>query len=130
MAYNKADIIDKALRAIEEHGVRKITHLVQYLPIASSTFYEWELEKSEAILSKIHEQRIKRKVKMLDRWEESNNPALEIAAFKLLADTDELEALSTTKVKQENTHELKGKPRIIFDFGTENTADKTAEVNG
>lgn len=30
----------------------------------------------------------------------------------------------------ENTHELKGKPRIIFDFGSENTADKATEVNG
>jgi hypothetical protein len=40
---------------------------------------------------------------MLDKWEGSGNPALEIAAYKLLADEDELDILSTSKVKQDVT---------------------------
>ena len=101
--YNKEDIITQAISVIEAKGIRKITHLIPELPIALSTFYHWELEKSEAILQKIYNERIKRKVRMLDKWEGSGNPALEIAAYKLLADDDELDILSTSKVKQDVT---------------------------
>ncbi len=49
---------------------------------------------------------------MKKRWFDSDNPALAIAAMKLIADEEEIDALSTSKVKQDNTHSFKDKPTI------------------
>jgi hypothetical protein len=78
--------------------------------------YEWELEILEQIKAKIEEQKIKIKAKMKKRWFDSDNPALAIAAMKLIADEEEIDALSTSKVKQDNLHTFKNKPTFRLDF--------------
>jgi hypothetical protein len=101
VAYNKDEIIKQALQVIEDEQLTRISEVICFIPIASSTFYEWELEKSEEILSKINEVKVKLKHKMKRKWSLSDNPALAIAAFKLIADEDEADALNTSKVKQD-----------------------------
>lgn len=117
MAYDKAKIIAEALEIIEREGVRKVTELVAYLPISHSTFYEWELDKSDELTAKIHQCRIARKAKMRRKWIESDVPALQIAAYKLEADGEEIDLLSTSKVKQETDVNITGLPAIVLDFG-------------
>lgn len=116
MAYNRDEILNLALEAIEKHTIRKISHILPYLPISHQTFYDWEFDKLDIIATKIQSNKIKVKNKMVERWTQSGNPALEIAAFKLLAEEDELEAVTTTKVKSDNTHTIQGKPTIAIDF--------------
>jgi hypothetical protein len=116
VAYNKDEILQKALSAIEEHNCTKLAEVLLYLPITESTLYEWESEFLEAIKAKIAEQKVKIKAKMKKRWFDSDNPALAIAAMKLIADEEEIDALSTSKVKQDNLHTFKNKPTIRLDF--------------
>jgi hypothetical protein len=123
MAYDKAKIIADALEIIEREGVRKVTELVAYLPIAQSTFYEWELDKSEEIIAKIHQCRVARKAKMRKKWLESDVPALQIAAYKLEADDEEVNVLSTSRVKQETDLNVTGMPAIVLDFGNVGNQD-------
>ena len=114
MAYNKDEIIQKALQVIEQENCTKISEVLLFLPISTSTFYEWELEKSEQITSKIEEQKVRIKAKMKRKWFDSEVPALAIAAFKLLASDDEADALNTSKVKQDNTHSFNDLPTVNF----------------
>ena len=112
MAYNKDEILHKALSAIEEHNCTKLAEVLLYLPITRTTLYEWDSYILDTIAAKIEEKKVKIKAKMKARWFNSEVPALAIAAMKLIADEEEIDALSTSKVKQDNTHSFKDKPTI------------------
>jgi hypothetical protein len=81
--------------------VRKASELVAYLPISERTFYEWQLHESQEILAKIHACKVARKAAMRRKWIASDVPALQIAAYKLEADDEEVDILSTSRVKQD-----------------------------
>jgi hypothetical protein len=110
--YNKDEVLQTALSAIEEHNCTKLAEVLLYLPISENLLYEWEPEILGKIHAKINEQKVKIKAKMKKRWFDSDNPALAIAAMKLIADDEEIDALSTSKVKNDNTHSFKDKPTI------------------
>lgn len=102
MSIKNEDIIKIALEAIKEHEIAMITYVMPYLPCSQSTFYDKGLEKTEEIKAALFENKIKRKQKLLNKWEKSDNATLNIAAFKLLADEDELRRLNSEKAKEEN----------------------------
>jgi hypothetical protein len=114
VAYNKDEIIQKALQVIEQQNCTKISEVLLFLPISYRTFYEWELHELPEILEKIEAQKVAIKAKMKKRWFNSDIPALAIAAMKLIADEEEIDALSTSKVKQDNTHSFKDLPVVNF----------------
>jgi hypothetical protein len=124
LAYDKDKILADALHIIESEGIRKVTELMAYLPISISTFYEWELEKSEELLAKINQCKIARKASMRKKWVASDVPALQIAAYKLEADEDELELLTVSKVKQDTTMKFENFPKIVIErAGKEDTGN-------
>ena len=51
--------------------------------------------------------KISSKIKLVNKWEDSDNPTLQIAAFKLMAEQEELQALSTNWQKNEHSGEIK-----------------------
>jgi len=97
MAYDKAELEKLALKAIKKHKIAKVSYLTPKLPCSDATFYNHNLEKLESIKTALYEQRIARKEQLINKWEGSDNATLSIAAFKLLADDDELERLSVSK---------------------------------
>ena len=127
MAYDKEQIINQALQVIEQENCTKISEVLLFLPISKQTFYDWELDKSDSIRGKIDEVKVRLKQGMKRRWMVSDNPALQIAAFKLIADEEEMDAVTTTKVKNDNTHSFKNKPTInlIVDGGKEHTVNQS-----
>jgi hypothetical protein len=114
VAYNKNEILQQALSAIEEHNCTKLAEVFLHLPIDETTLYTWEIEFLDKIKAKIADQKVKIKAKMKKRWFDSDNPALAIAAMKLIADEEEMEALNTSKVKQDNTHSFSDLPTVNF----------------
>jgi hypothetical protein len=117
VAYNKDEVLQTALSAIEEHNCTKLAEVLLYLPISRTTLYEWEPDILDKIEAKIQEQRVRIKAKMKRRFFDSDIPALAIAGLKLIADDDEIDALSTSKVKNDNTHSFKDKPSINLIVG-------------
>ena len=109
MAYDRAKIYEDALREAKENNVRNISELLSYLPIASPTFYEFfpaGSSESSTIKAIINQNKVKRKAKMLRNWEEKEaSAALQIAAFKLIADDEEREILNN-KQEQPVTHNI------------------------
>jgi hypothetical protein len=99
MAYDKEVIIKQAIEEINSRKLTTIEELVAFLPISSATFYNWELEKLEAIKEPLFKMKVLAKKAMKNKWYGSENPTLQLAWFKLHASPEELSALSMNKVE-------------------------------
>jgi len=97
MAYRKQELIDMSIKAIKKHSLKKMTHIPAYLPCDRSTFYNYKLEILDDIKEELYKNKINSKIKLSDKWEDSDNPTLQIAAYKLMADEDELIKLTSSK---------------------------------
>lgn len=104
MAYDRLKIFEQAKEAIVKHKLFFIDDIVAYLPISSSTFYAWEMEKSEELKELLTQNRTELKVSMRSKWYKSNSPALQMALMKLIANPDELKRLAMSYVESENTN--------------------------
>ena len=103
MAYDKQKIFEQAKEMIVKHKLFFIEDIVAFLPISSSTFYAWELEKSEELKELLNQNRTELKVSMRSKWYKSNAPALQMALMKLIANPEELKKLSMNHNVQEVT---------------------------
>ena len=101
---HEAEIIE----VIERNKIMKIQHIfTHYLDLKSAQFYNLELEKSESIKEAITLNKTKAVGYMLNKWISSDNPTLQISAFKVLCDDDERKKLSMQFMETDNRHELK-----------------------
>ena len=98
MAYDREEILKQAIANAEAEECVTLEEVIQTLPIASSTFYLWELEKSEDLKNIINAVKVRLKKKMRRNWRNSENATLQIAEFKLMASDDELERITISKV--------------------------------
>jgi hypothetical protein len=98
MAYDRDEILRQAIANAESEECVTLEEVIQTLPIASSTFYLWELEKSEDLKNVINSVKVRLKKKMRRNWRNSENATLQIAEFKLMASDDELERITISKV--------------------------------
>jgi hypothetical protein len=96
------------LDVIVKHKIMKIQHIFShYLDLKSAQFYNLELEKSESIKDAIALNKTKAVSYMINKWIASENPTLQISAFKVLCDDEERKKLSMQFVESDNKHELK-----------------------
>ena len=96
MAYDKNEIEEQALEAIQKYKLIFITDVTAYIDCTLSTFYNLELEKSETLKSSISKNRIKIKNAKIKRWYDNDNPTTDIALMKLIGTDEERRLLSTT----------------------------------
>jgi hypothetical protein len=94
MAYDRKKIFEQAKEVIIKHKLFFIDDICAFLPISRSTFYEWELDKSDELKELLEQNRTELKVSMRSKWYKSNSPALQMALMKLIANKDELRRLS------------------------------------
>ncbi|MFY8170478.1 MAG: hypothetical protein ACOVK2_05110 [Candidatus Fonsibacter sp.] len=94
MAYDKKKIYEQAKEMIVKHRLFFFDDIIAYLPISSSTFYAWEMEKSEELKELLNQNRTELKVSMRSKWYKSNAPALQMALMKLIASPEELRKLA------------------------------------
>jgi len=113
MAYDRKKIFEQAKEVIVKHKLFFIEDIVAFLPISSSTFYAWELEKSEELKELLNQNRTELKVSMRSKWYKSNAPALQMALMKLIATPDELRKLSMNTQAHEGS--VKVTPLLLND---------------
>ena len=98
MAYDREQIEKECIEIIEREKLAFFTHLEPYISPSMQTLYDWEFEKLESLKKAISKNRVSKKKKMLSHWEkEDAAPLLQIAAFKLMADDEEFNKLTTNK---------------------------------
>jgi hypothetical protein len=99
MAYDKGDIEDKALKVIQENKLVYFDELCLYLQPSRATLYNMGIDKLDSIKEAIGKNRVERKKKMRNKWEESDNATLQIAAYKLIAEDDEIAKITMSRVE-------------------------------
>jgi hypothetical protein len=124
MAYDRKKIFEQAKEVIVKHKLFFIDDIVAFLPISRSTFFEWELDKSDELKDLLNLNRTELKVSMRSKWYKSNAPALQMALMKLIANPEELKRLSMTYTEQNITVD---KPKLIIDWtdGADTTDPET-----
>jgi len=101
MAYNTATLKKQALAAIEKHKLFFIEDVVAFIPCGKTAFYEHfanETNDRKEIDELLERNRIEVKTSMRSKWYKSEAPALQLSLYKLIATTDERNALSMSKV--------------------------------
>lgn len=73
------------------------------LSFVRSTAYVHNLDKSDIIKDAFEQNRSKATNYLLQKWIQSDNATLQIAAFKIVADGDDHKRLNQTYVEQKNT---------------------------
>ena len=92
------------LKVIQEKKIFRISHIFSHYPdITRATFYNWNFDKLDSISNALLQNREKAKEYMLQKWVSSNNPTLQIAAFRLLADKEEHMLLNQQYIEQNHT---------------------------
>jgi len=112
MVYSKKKLEELALKAIKKEKLTWHDEVVAYLPISRSTYYNKGLDKLDTIKDAITVNKLEMKSKMKHKWFQSDNPTLQIALMKMIANEEEWDKLNSSKqqVQQETTGSIK------FDF--------------
>lgn len=105
--YNRDEIKAQLLEAIERERCTTFSEAASFVAPNLATLYEWEFEKDEALKSAVASQKVKAKAKLKKNWlREDSAPVLQLAAYKLMADEDELDRLTVNKNKNEDKTEM------------------------
>lgn len=108
--YDWVKLKEMALEVIPKHNLIFINEVCCYLPCTMSTFYLNKMNEDVDIIEALANNRVKIKIKIRKRWEDSENVTAEIMLYKLTADEEELRRLSVTKSEVTGTE---GKPLDI-----------------
>lgn len=99
MAYNKEELEQQILKVIEENELTFFNEISLYVAASRATLYNQEVDKLDTIREALETNRIKQKAAMRKKWRGSDNPALQISAYRLLADEEEMKKLTMNKVE-------------------------------
>lgn len=104
MSYNREEILQQCIEVIKREKLIFFDDLGEFVAPARSTLYLWELEKSDDIKNALYKNRVATKRKLRNNWtKDEAPPVLQLAAYKLMADNDELAALTMSRVDQRFT---------------------------
>lgn len=119
--YDWEQLEQMALDAIKQYNLIHKKEVVAYLPCHYMTAVKQGFFKQESIVNALEHNKIKSKVKLRNNWQDPDAAAnLQLAAFKLMADPDERQALgSYHKGEFTSTNSL----QITVNFGELNPGD-------
>lgn len=86
---------EELLKAIKRHRWKRFGHIDwSVLSFCRATAYNYGLENLDSIRDALAENRIIAVNYMLDKWIESENPTLQIAAMRMVADDEDRKRLN------------------------------------
>lgn len=100
MTYKTHELEQAALQAIKTRKLLFIEDVIACLPCSKPTFYQHKLNELDSIKDAISFNRIETKLKIRKKLFESDNPIALIASYKLVANDDELDRLTTNRQAQ------------------------------
>ena len=86
------------LAAIEKHKIAFFSHCFAFVPFTRTTAYNNGLDKLDSISNLIAINKQKAKNYMLNKWIASSNPTLQMAAYRLLSESEEHKLLNQTYI--------------------------------
>lgn len=96
------------LEVIRKNKICRISHIFAfYAGIQSAQFYNLGLEKSEVIEKALFKNRTGATYYLLNKWIQSDNPTLQIAAMRLVCSKEEHQLLNQQYVSHEHSGDIK-----------------------
>lgn len=109
----KSEMKVELLDVIKKNKIAFIDHAFAYTTFSRASAYNKNLDKLDDIRTAINKNRVKAKNYMINKWIASSNPTLQIAAFRLMSDTEEHKKLNQSYVDHTSDGEgLKGPQKI------------------
>lgn len=90
--------IDEMLKAIIENNCTNFQEACLFVSFCKATAYNHGLDKIDAIKEAINANKIRTKHKMKRNWVNSDSPVLQLAAFRLMSDSEEHQKLNQSYV--------------------------------
>jgi len=116
MAYDKGKLFEQAKKAVLDYDLVFIEEIINYIPCSKPTFYEhFPIDSNELneLKELIEKNKLKIKYRLRSKWENMEAPALQLSLYKLLANSDEIRALSMQSID----HTSKGESINIITLG-------------
>lgn len=85
------------MEAIETESICFFEDIELYVAPSKRIMQGWGFHELPAIKEALAKNKVKRKSKMRRKWEDSDNATLQLAAYKLMAEDDELARLTMNK---------------------------------
>ena len=95
----------EALEVIKKHKIALIDHVWGFTSFSKATAYNHKLDQLDEIRETLEDNKNKAKVYLLNKWIESSNATLNVAAYRLLSTSEEHQKLN----QQYHDHTSKGK---------------------
>jgi len=92
------------LKVIKEKKIAFFDHCFGFTSFSRRTAYEYDLHEMHTIKGAIEQNRVTAKNYMLNKWIAGDNPTLQVAAMRLLADSEEHRKLNQSYVEQTTTN--------------------------
>ena len=96
---------DELIKAIQENNCTNFKEACMFVSFAKSTAYNHGLDKLDSIKDAIDANKIRTKHKMKRNWINSDSAVLQLAAFRLMSDSEEHQKLNQSYID----HTTKGK---------------------
>ncbi len=113
------------LNVINEKKIAFLDHAFAFTSFSRSTAYNYGLDKLDSIKDALRKNRVKAKAYMLNKWIKSDNATLQLAAYRLCADTEEHQKLNQQYIDHTSKGE-KIQPAPIVFYDSDDT-DKTKQ---
>ena len=116
MAYDKGKLFEQAKKSVLDYDLVFIEEIINYIPCSKPTFYEhFPIDSNELneLKELIEKNKLKIKYRLRSKWENMEAPALQLSLYKLLANSDEIRALSMQSID----HTSKGESINIITLG-------------
>lgn len=106
---------DELLAAIKKNKIMRFEHAFGgFVSFSKKTAYNHNLHEVHDIKSAIEGNRASAKQYMIQKWIASQNATLQLAAFRLLADSEEHQKLNQQYIDHTSKSEKIGAPTFIF----------------
>lgn len=103
---------DKLLKeAIEIANIKKNNcmfneDVYSRMAICEQTYFKYKLNKNTELQKLLKQRRVETKLKLKAKWLDSDNPTLQIALFKLIANKEEKDSLANTSHLKVDQNEI------------------------
>src|SRR5690606_4713632 len=110
------------LKVIKEKKIAFFDHCFGFTSFSRRTAYEHKLHESHDIKNAINQNRVTAKNYMLNKWIASDNATLQVAAMRLLSDSEEHQKLNQSYIDHTTKREKLLFNPINLDIDTTNNA--------
>jgi hypothetical protein len=99
--YDQETELENVMKAIEDESICFFEDIELFVGPSKRAMQGWGFHELPAIKDALAKNKVRRKIKMRRKWEDSDNATLQIAAYKLIAEPEEIERITMSKVTNE-----------------------------